>query len=175
MRLEYLYLLACFIPCLVACSKADQKRVLVLPPTKDIEVYKGLLDGEEDEPADSLRFTIVTFINGDCYYCLNELNSWHLFFEKHELGDKVSLDIYIFSIDFNRFKQLISFDTSLILKAPLFLDINGKVYKEHILIEGYSSERNAFLLNDKKEILVAGNPLTNRAVEHTYLSTVGAR
>lgn len=166
MRLAYLYSLACFMLSLVSCNKVDQKEVLVLPPTKDIEVYNGLIDGGEDGHADSLKYTIITFINGDCYYCLKELNSWHLFFDKHELWNKVSLDIYIYSIDFDRFKQLIRFDTSLVLNTPLFLDINGIVYKEHILKEGYSAEKN--------EVIVEGNPLTNRAVKYAYLNVVGA-
>ena len=114
---------------------------------------------------------ILTIINGDCSVCVDELKKWKELIKRVDTS-KVGFIFSVYSSDNLRgFKLLdrleIHFD------YPYFIDKN----KEFIIKNKFSENKlfQTLLLNNNNEVILVGNPTTNKTIHKLYFEEISKR
>jgi len=113
----------------------------------------------------STKFKIVTFVNGDCPSCVNELDLWENILPEFSKNDSVTLLIYLYSSNFDYLKR-----TCKVLSDPsviVLMDQKKTFYIRNNLPE--NKLFHTFLINKNDEILLVGNPIRSKQLENLYL------
>jgi len=105
------------------------------------------------------RFQIVTYIDGTCPLCLNELGLW----EEYILNHQGSVDFFLFvntkSIDdLKFFLQKIDFRLDVI---PVF----DNDFQFRNIIPKYEG-LNTFLMENSRNVIIVGNPIKVKAIDN---------
>ena len=114
------------------------------------------------------RFKIVSFINGDCPSCLENMDLWEDFIPQINNKDSILFIIYLCSSNFDYLKKYCK-----LLSNPFvtIIEDNDKIfYKSNSLSD--NKMFHTFITNQSNEILLVGNPVLNKNLEVLYLKLI---
>lgn len=132
-------------------SKIGKEMVLPLLPTAKLKE----------------KFKIVSYINGDCYSCVEELKLWEKLIQETEISEEFDVDyvFYVFSSDFEFLKKNYDFFSK--DKIIVMCDKDKEFFFRNSL--SVNKLLHSFLLDDKNKILLVGNPVLSKSVKSLYL------
>ena len=116
------------------------------------------------------QLKIVTYINGDCYGCVKELEKWQGFYIND--SSRAQFLFYFSSMDTAHFFSYIKkhFDVGFQLiydKEEEYLTKNN--------IEKYDKMFQTFLLDRDNKVILIGNPLYNKKLAELYRREISKR
>ncbi len=115
----------------------------------------------------SKSWRIITFIDGNCGKCINDLSKWKQWVIKYK--NNVEFLFYFKAED----KSIMSFIDSVYvnLDYPLILDVNTEYLKSNNL-NRYNSMFQTFLLDESNKVVVVGNPLYGKEISNLYYKNI---
>lgn len=111
---------------------------------------------------------IVSFIDGNCGVCIEELYKWKQIINKYEVIDKAELIFFVNSMDF---KSLISFiEVKEPFPKPLINDQENLFFNQNKLSRNKMFQ--TFLLDKNNKVILVGNPIFGDKVLSLYIRTI---
>lgn len=168
MKIYVLFLLALFI--CGGCKNQRKEEIkneivsrigsrVILP---DSLQYRSLMDSIVPIPEKSIK--IVTFINGECFQCLNSFIEWKDAMHEFQSFNEISILFYVKTQDFKSLKKPLA---DIEFLHPFFIDPRSDIlYLNHIP----ENQRLAhtFLLNKNNEIVLMGSPVNHPKLWELY-------
>ena len=110
---------------------------------------------------------VTTSIEGDCHVCVSQLKSWESFINSNkDYFDNVSFIFFVRAYDYSVFEYLVD---ELFFSYPVVYDKSEKYLLYNKL---YNSNYQTFLLNEKNEICLVGNPVKNTELAKLYIQEI---
>ncbi len=122
---------------------------------EDLEVIYGKFDKEIINTSDN-KPLILIYINGNCYDCINELNSWEKYMQNEKFGGNLNFIFFTDVFDEKSFIKIVSENT--IFKHPIYRDKSESFWKLNNIPILKKSKVYIIL---KKRIVYEGNPFSN--------------
>jgi len=114
---------------------------------------------------------ILTLINGGCGTCVDELSDWKLFINKIDtssVGVIFLVESFDGTISLDDFKNT---DSAYVrLNYPYYNDIDLSIFSKYDF--PHEKKYQTFLLNQKNEVVLIGNPIFSEAMEDLYLKKI---
>ena len=164
------FIFICFI-CLISSCRNDEKEALnsyirerigklvVFPDSLE---YRSLYDSLPPLPTKKIK--IITFINGECYACLNQFIDWQ------EIGDtfirdgNVDILFYVRSLDFYSIRQVL---VDVDFRYPFYIDPHSDIlYLNSIPYD--KKNLQTFLADQNNRIILIGSPVHNPKMMNLY-------
>lgn len=170
MKLNYFLIAILFFGCSPKKQDTEIKELirnklnttLILPNSKNINLLHS--DKFYDHRNNNLK--IVTYIDGDCSLCVEELQMWKRM-DTILCENEVDLIFYFYSRNHD---QLIDRLSSINFKYYFLIDSNDSFIKQNNL--SYNKLHNTFLIDHTNTILLIGNPLYGRDLYLLYESYI---
>lgn len=119
------------------------------------------------------KIKIITLINGSCGSCIYELNEWEKFRKKIN-SSQLGLIYLVYSNDnLHLFKDLLS-NSKINFNHPYFEDIDKRVIGANGFSK-YDTNFQTFLIDKYDNIILAGNPISNKKIKELYLKEIQKR
>ncbi len=116
----------------------------------------------------TLRFKVITMINGQCGSCINKIRRWNKWDSTY--NDNRGIVMIPYSSDsLEVFRFLI--ESRQDLNHPYYLDL-GKNFAENNNIPNENLQMT-FLLDQRNRVVFIGDPLTDEGVHSLYMNRIG--
>ena len=115
------------------------------------------------------RVQIISWLNGNCQACINNLRRWEEELIRGLNPSQVNFIFIIYMDDYEYFKNVIFPDIS--LDIPIFIDANN----DFINANGFYDLDNfllTFLIDFDGKIKLVGNPLMNKELQTLYFQEI---
>jgi hypothetical protein len=119
----------------------------------------------------SKKIKIVTIINGSCAHCIDELKIWKTYMKTIDTSQVGFVYLIQSEDDLFTFKELNR--DYIKLPYPYFYDINKSITKANKLTD--KKTYHTFLLNNKNEVILVGNPNKNEKLLKQYNIEINKR
>ena len=140
------------------------KKIELLP---NLPIYDPLLDSiTRQNTKIGSKNKIVTRIDGKCLSCTKELLDWKDFMDTLDITN-FDVRIYLNIKDFELIRHYLErwrFEYPIVLDRDNRFELVNEIPRE--------SEFQTFLLNEKNQIILVGNPLKNSELKQLYLKTM---
>lgn len=114
---------------------------------------------------DTCKFKIVSYINGECASCIENIDLWENFFRKMNHKDSVLIIVYLYSSNYNYLKRNYSYFTDPFVTV---VEDKEKLFpKKNNLSE--NKVFHTFITDQNNKVLLVGNPILNKNLEALYL------
>lgn len=122
--------------------------------------------GEIDRPNYDAKHKIVTYIDGTCSKCVQELENWDRFI-KRDLDGKIQVVVYVRTFSVEHLQGLLE---RVDFRHPVLIDYE----LSFLTVNDISDKRmeQTYLLNKYNEIVLIGNPLYSADLKRLYLRAV---
>lgn len=166
-------ILLCILLFQIGCKETSQKtknlvnlwigKKIILP---DKNLMRRIEKGSPNLLYKKLK--IITFIDGDCSVCVDELQEWKKLLKKIDTA-KVGFVCLINSND-----KLITFERldslEIHLEHPYFYDERDSLRIKNAIPDDKLFQ--TFLVNEQNEVLLLGNPTRHKKMEALYLKEI---
>ena len=115
------------------------------------------------------KIKITTNIDGTCHACVGQLKLWTDFIDNHKehlIG--VSFLFFVQIYDYSIFEFLVK---DVYFPYPIIYDSKDEYIVKNKL-PFYNTDYQTFLLNEKNEIYLVGNPIYNRKLADLYIQEI---
>jgi hypothetical protein len=140
--------------------KKWQGKELFLPQNKQIS--------NNNISRNAPKLKIVSYIDGKCGVCVSDLKKWKTVIEDFKSYKNIDYVFYINTLDFDAFSKFINKDGS--YPIPLVND-SDNVFFERNALEKIKLFQT-FLLGEKNEVILIGNPLFSEKLKALYLQEI---
>jgi len=150
--------------------KARVGRELLIPGS--VEFYKT--DQDSDRYKLGLctsNIKIVSYIDGNCSACIQDLKKWELFVTRSFPDKKPQVIFYVYADDLSLFRHINEKYIHSIF--PMYLDPGNSFSRENKL----SKEKmlQTFLVDKNNHVILVGNPLFSTKLKNLYINEIRKR
>ncbi len=134
------------------------------------ELYLPICDSVSEELLHKQQkvLKVITFIDGNCGVCLNDLNKWKPLIEQFRSLANVSFVFYVNAIDFDGLVKYVSDENP--FPIPLINDAENSFFIKNSLEQDKMFQ--TFLIDSCNRILLIGNPIINEKIFALYKETI---
>jgi hypothetical protein len=111
---------------------------------------------------------IVSYIDGNCGKCIEEVFKWKQLTTKNKVFDKVDIIFFINSMDFESLISFIEFKEPFPL--PLINDKENVFFSRNGLADNKMFQ--TFMLDQNNNVLIVGNPMLGDKILQLYIRTI---
>ena len=114
------------------------------------------------------NLTIISFIDGNCSICINDLIAWKAFIEEMKALNNIDYIFIVNTIDYDGFSNYVKKEIN--FPFTLVNDENNSFVERNKL----SSIKffQTFLIDDKNVIILCGNPIYNQKLKQLYKTEI---
>ena len=138
---------------------------LIIPDTIDMYIFDKRMKSKNMSHRNKL--SIITFVNGNCGKCVEQMLLWDEYMNKYNLKDSISLLIFVNAFDYSIFEyhtQKAEF------KYPVIHDRNNCFFISNNLPEKIHFQ--TFLVDSNNIVQAIGNPTINSNISDLYLKII---
>lgn len=181
MKSNYLKLILLFFFILFFSCKGqnNNKNITSHPDHKvnisynNLEIYDPF-DVKEFVKQSNPSFTIVSYINVSCPSCIEEIDSWKLFWTKFN-NKNCRINLVFYSKDkFEYIKFLVESGEIQKFPFPFYLDVNESFLIHNTFMQNPKYDYTVLL--DKDNVLIStGNPLHNKTISSEFTDIINKK
>lgn len=118
------------------------------------------------------KLTVVSHIHGDCHVCVDALKKWESDFMPLIDTSRIAFHFYIYTEKPYSFR--IGLYPQIQLDYPLILD-TANYFLRHNKLDIYDERFRSFLLDESKDIILAGSPIHNPKMKVLFVREINER
>ncbi len=149
---------------IISCTDAIKNETIVNDELKS-KIGKELILPLFSDKCDSCKHKIITYIDGDCPSCLENLDSWKEFTRLVDDIKTVQFICYLHSSNYRYLKSNYDFFSE--SDFIIIYDKEKVFFKKNNL--SMNKVFHTFLIDASNNILLVGNPMVNKKIEDIYL------
>ncbi len=138
---------------------------LIVPDTIDMFMFDKCLKNN-DMPHKN-KLSIITYVNGNCGKCVEQMFLWDEYMNKNNLKDSISLLIFVNAFDYSIFEY---HTEEAKFKYPVFHDRSNYFFISNNLPE--KNHFQTFLVDSNNLVQAIGNPIINSNISDLYLKII---